>query len=452
MKLLYTLLLGTIFQIVLSSCEEYLDAKPDQALAVPDKLKDLQAILDNETYMIQQYPDAGDIASDYYYLTEEDWASSNEDVRKIYLWDSAVTDESDWELSYIRVFYANVVLDQLRGMEGQALEKADRDRIKGSALFFRGWTFFQLTQLFAPPYDKDAIGLPGIPLRLSSDINDETVRASLEETYDRILTDLKEAASLLSERSISPTRPSKAAAYAALAKTYLVMGNYEEAENYADACLQIKNVLIDYNALDTAAENPFSLFNEEVIFHSQISAGLGALAPRRARVDSVLYGLYETDDLRRTVFFRARDDGSIAFKGDYTGASYGELFNGFATDEVYLIKAESQARLGNVPAAMETLNVLLKKRWTAGFFSPATANNTEESLRLILEERRKELCFRGGIRWSDLRRLNQDTRFDKTLVRIIGNERYELPPGDPRYTFLIPHSVIQQSGIEQNKR
>src|SRR5690606_21974058 len=112
-------------------------------------------------------------------------------------------------------------------------------------------------------------------------------------------------------------------------------------------------------------------------------------------------------------------------------------------------------RAGRTPEAMEHLNHLLSNRWAADHFAPLQVSGSEECLRLILEERRKELLSRG-VRWSDLRRLNKDPRFAKTLVRVIDNgsnpTTYTLPPNDPRYVFLIPQEVIRITGMQQNLR
>ena len=73
------------------------------------------------------------------------------------------------------------------------------------------------------------------------------------------------------------------------------------------------------------------------------------------------------------------------------------------------------------------------------------------ALAKVLTERRKELLMRG-LRWTDLRRLNRDSRFAVTLSRTVQGQEYLLPPGDPRYTLLIPNEVIVNSGIAQNSR
>jgi hypothetical protein len=84
-------------------------------------------------------------------------------------------------------------------------------------------------------------------------------------------------------------------------------------------------------------------------------------------------------------------------------------------------------------------------------FVPITADNETKALKIILEERRKELVTRG-LRWSDLRRLNMDPRFQVTLERTYNGEIYQLLPDDKRYTFPIPQDEIDRSGLEQNDR
>jgi hypothetical protein len=72
------------------------------------------------------------------------------------------------------------------------------------------------------------------------------------------------------------------------------------------------------------------------------------------------------------------------------------------------------------------------------------------ALDTVLAERRKELAFRG-IRWSDLRRLNQED-WNITLTRNLNGTPYTLPPNSKLYTLPIPPDVIQESGIAQNPR
>lgn len=126
------------------------------------------------------------------------------------------------------------------------------------------------------------------------------------------------------------------------------------------------------------------------------------------------------------------------------------FFTGISTDEVIITMAECYVRLGKIPEAKSSLNLLLEKRYKKGTFKPVDINENE-LLEFVLKERRKELPFRG-IRWSDLKRLNLDSKFAKSISRVWGNEIITLEPGSNRYVFPIPDQVIRLTGIEQNAR
>ena len=120
-----------------------------------------------------------------------------------------------------------------------------------------------------------------------------------------------------------------------------------------------------------------------------------------------------------------------------------------------MTRAECSARKGNSGAALDDLNTLLSHSWQKSDYTPLSSENDEAVLAVVLRERRKELLMRG-VRWSDLRRLNKEERFAKSLVRIIDDgeqiQTYTLPPNDLRYTYLIPQDIIGITGMEQNPR
>jgi len=158
--------------------------------------------------------------------------------------------------------------------------------------------------------------------------------------------------------------------------------------------------------------------------------------------------LFEQNDLRKTVLFNVASNGDKKFKGNY-GNSLGGLM-GPATDELYLIAAESYARLDQINSAMNYLNTLLVTRWKAGMYVPKVASNKQNALEIILLERRKELIGRG-LRWSDLKRFNRDGA-EITLTRTVNDENFTLPPNDLRYAIEIPEEVIKLSGMQQNPK
>jgi starch-binding outer membrane protein, SusD/RagB family len=174
------------------------------------------------------------------------------------------------------------------------------------------------------------------------------------------------------------------------------------------------------------------------------------------KIDSMLYKSYDPNDLRKTVFFRANTGvnvGTYTFQGSYNGTGgVSSVFDGLATDELYLTRAECYARSGNKDAALADLNTLMKKRWSNnGSWNAYTANTAAEALNLILIERRKELVFRG-LRWSDIRRLNEEGA-NITLQRVIGGTTYTLPARDSRSVMLISLTEINNNpAVDQNPR
>jgi len=299
------------------------------------------------------------------------------------------------------------------------------------------------------PYDPSTSRTdPGICLRLSPDFNIGTNRATVQQCYDQILEDLQTALDLLPSTSSYKTQPSKWAANALFARIYLAMRNYSKAFSYADACLLQNGVLTDYNTLNLSSFNISNTLLDEDIFHTSL-VGYYLLGRTRAIIDSTLYNSYNQNDLRKTLFFFPTN-GSFRFRGSYDYNN--NKFSGLATDEIYLIRAECNARAGNVVAAMNDLNTLLIKRWSNnGSWVPFTATDADDALRKILIERRKELIFRG-LRWTDLRRFNKEDAFKKTLTRIINGITYTLTPNNIKYAVPIPPTEVQLSGISQNPR
>ncbi|MDQ2719435.1 MAG: RagB/SusD family nutrient uptake outer membrane protein [Bacteroidota bacterium] len=446
---MYLLLLILFTLIVFSSCKKFLDAKTNKQLVIPSSLDDAQALLDFYDLMNGFYPSLGNESDDNFYLLPSYFNSLIVKQRNHHTWAKEALDEFDWDYMYQIVLNANIAIETVDKQPVEISNSTRARSIKGEALFFRAFAFYQVAQYYARPYDRSiASTVPGIPLRLSSALEPESKRATLEETWQQIVKDFKSSIALVPLINTPLSRPSKAAAYAALARTYLDMGEFELSDKYVDSSLQLNHTLMDFNSLDTSLPYPFVRFNQEVLFPC-ITQLTGMHLQTNYRVDSLLYQSYDTNDLRRKLYFVTNGPGTVGFRGSYDGTR--SLFNGLATDETYLIKAECETRLGFKDSAMADLNKLLSTRWVTGTFVPFSAATADQALNIILAERRKELILRGS-RWFDLRRLNKDPRFAKTLIRIQNGITYTLPPMDPRYTFLLPVQVIALTGMLQNSR
>ena len=444
-----TVLIFVIIAFV--SCKKYLDAKPANNLVIPSTLSDLQAILDN-TSTLNESPSYGEASADDYFLSDDNYNTLDDGDKEAYIWQNFSYDNypNDWARIYDVIYPSNIAIEGVEKIVPTEQTQLEWNNIKGSALVFRALSLLEGAFIFCNTYDSSNAKTDlGMVIRLNSDFNAPSKRSSLQETYDKIIIDLKEAAPLLPATPINVFRPSKAAAYAILARTYLSMRKYDSCIKYSNLCLQIKNDLFDYNTItDINSYAAFPQFNIEVIMVKLISQPVYyCIFPSIATVDSNLYNSYSDNDLRKLAFFEPILTGHD-FKGTYSGNPYSSLFTGLATDEVYLMDAECNARLGNKDSALSYLNKLIKTIWRTGLFIPYTANSSMEALQLILDERRKELVFRN-LRWMDIKRYNKDGA-NITLTRNINGQTYVLPPNDKRYALPLPMDIVKSTGVVQN--
>jgi len=427
-----------------TACEKYLTEPSDKSYAVITTLGDLQALLDNQTRTNAATAISPDVSADDYFLQDDGWANLQyEEDQRMYIWERDNVFNpgdlgNDWSRLYGLVYLTNTVLEHLEQIEIDEANVEQWNNIKGQALVFRAVSFLDAAQIWAEAYDAaTAQTITGIPLRLESDFNIPSARSSLQNTYDQILADLKEAVPLLPITPVAKTRPSKPAAYGLLARTHLWMRDYATAGIYADSCLMLANGLMNYNELNSASSLPIPRHNEEVIFERTGALGQ-ILARTRAKVPLCVFNSYSNDDLRKHIFFTKNSENDISFKSFYTGIV--SRFLGIATDEMYLIRAECFARNDQIAEAIHDLNTLIRTRWRKETFKPFTASSANQALDIVLNERRKQLILRG-IRWMDIKRLNKEGA-GITLTRDLNGKTYTLPAGSDGFVLPLPDDLI----------
>lgn len=445
MKKIQLLLLISL--LTATSCDSWLDIKADKTQVVPQTTDELQALLDNTNYLnTNTMSRLFEVSTDNLYLTEQQWLSrGNLEARNGYVWAESINEgnaDFSWISYYRMVYYANVALEGCEKIKPESkAELISLQNVLGSALFFRSWAFYHLAQLYAKQYDETtASSTLGIPLRLTSDIHQETKRSSLAAMYDRVIDDLLIAIEYLPELPEVQTRPSKLAVLGLLSRIFLQMGDYNQALRYAERGLAIKKELINYGEIDSTVRYPFPLFNKEVVFYQTMTSG-------SFYIDAQLYSLYEDYDYRKSLFFNPEGD-FFEFRGSYSNSR--TFFAGLAVDELYLIKAECLARLGRLDEAIETLRYLIDHRYNINAGYPTL--NHSVILNEILHQRRLQLVYRG-LRWMDLRRLNLEPDRQVILTREVGEKIYTLPPNSSKYIFAIPDDVIDNNpNLPQNDR
>ncbi|MBT0812840.1 RagB/SusD family nutrient uptake outer membrane protein [Litoribacter ruber] len=448
MKITSKILYITIFAATTLSCQNILDEKPDRSLVVPTKLSELQAMLDNTNQVMNREAGLPELAADHVALPESLFPQVLVEEVNSHFWSEDILESmeaGEWGLAYSQIFYANIVLKELERFNESEKASADWRNVKGSALFYRAYAYFTLARTYALPYPATgAEGIVGLPLRTAPEVTNDISRSDLASTFNLIVNDLNEASTLLFDRAAYPSRPSKWAAFGMLSRVHLYMGNYAQVIESSNQCLALGNTLMDYRDYEGATGMPFSLFNEETIFYSEMVTYLYQLF-WGSTISESFYAKYSDGDLRRDLFFNQRED-RIEFVGSYSGTM--PLFSGIAVDEVILNRAEAYAWLGDEAAAIADLNSLLEKRFDDSF-TPIEAE--KDVISRVLEEREKQLLLRG-LRWGDIKRLNSLENQGIVITREREGVMHELTPGSNRYAFPIPDIEITQSGIPQNPR
>ena len=130
----------------------------------------------------------------------------------------------------------------------------------------------------------------------------------------------------------------------------------------------------------------------------------------------------------------------------------GGVLLGMTTAEMYLIKAECEARAGNATAAAEDLKTLRRTR----FYDQAAAENIGGSLQEVLDERTREM----GTFWRffDIKRLNGADNAGIHVTREILTDptdittatTLDIAPDDPRWALPFYNIEAEMMGWEQN--
>ncbi|WP_420458980.1 RagB/SusD family nutrient uptake outer membrane protein [Neolewinella sp.] len=311
--------------------------------------------------------------------------------------------EARWVESYEGINIVNNVLSAL-----EVVNADDQARVEGEARFIRGLLYFDLVRYYAQAFESgqtnDQLGVPIVltPTRGISAENDVT-RATVEEVYAQVLSDLTTAADLLPETN--GVFAGSLTASALLARVYLQMDRYADAREAADRVIEsgVYALTPTYVGAFMNGSN-----TTEDIFAIQVNSqdGVNNLTtfysvPEFGGRDGDIevldnhLALYEDEDARRDLFF------------ERGGATYtGKFNNQFANvsiirlAEMYLIRAEANSRLGTEVGATPTEDIN-RLRNRAGLDD---LGDDDVDLAFILEERRRELAFEG-FRIHDIKRL-----------------------------------------------
>ncbi|GAA4435651.1 hypothetical protein GCM10023091_12480 [Ravibacter arvi] len=383
-----------------------------------------------------------------------------------------------WRKAYEVIYGTNKIIEQVG--EGVSPES---DQLLGENYFLRAMAHFDLVTLFARPFTQDEGKGPGIMIRIDTETSALPPRSTVAEVYSQIIADLEKAGGLMASTKNS-SFASKEVAKALLARVYLFKGDFQKAVAMSDEVIASKR----YTLLDTETyKKYFTISNEqnpETIFairhtvsDDRAKASIGSMYDGTAGLG---WGEMYTSETYRAVLDKHPEDVRHSFSGpvyitDASGKQVLATRNGIPKyfiykysgqdgiqtlsspvylrlAEIYLIRAEAYAHLGQEEKALEDVNVIRKRAGLANsLYSKGSLGGHESVLDAVLEEKRIELAFECQ-RKFDLFRNN------RALVRnypgyhlLSGQTTQVIEPNDPRVVYFIPQQeIVLNPNLVQN--
>lgn len=383
---------------------------------------------------------------------------------------------NSWRSNYLIISRANQVLSAI---DNVTFDQSAKDNLKGQALFLRSLAYYNLVKTFG-----------NVPLFLTPATSyEETFKpqVSVADLYEQIVSDTKEAASLLPVRN-SNTMVGRVTSGAA----HMLLGDiFINLRQWADAEYALRPILgMGYDILPDFADiyKPSNKGNDEIIFEINYIEGTSqalqstfpyAFLPKlsdpsvitdvKPGVNNIRIGSFNTPTPDLISAFEdtsidRRFSSSIGFYSGpspmagipiYTNIPYIKKFQHshaisgqtnqnwieYRYAETLLLIAES---LNEQDKPLEALTYLNKVRHRAGL-SAITSTDKPALRDIILHERRVELAFENK-RWHDLVRTSKAV----SVMNAFGEEvktkpsYYYYAPGDtpPPNSFNVTQNSL----------
>lgn len=433
--------------LVFTACDDFLDLEPETNLSSAvafDNIEGLEAGLNgaystiHADWVERQYVFAACLAGNVVEVNSLANTNYSSSLRHEVWTDLFNTSNYFWQLSFRALDLSNNILNALPDIEEtNASVIAEKQRIKGEALFLRGMVYFVLNRFFAQPQN----GLSVPVLTSPFEPGDMPSRASIEEVKAQVLADLKEAENLMDGVERNNDRATIWSVRGLLARVYFEYKDYDNAATYANRVIENGpfnlingNVAAAYGSdltseniftfiglpNDRAATNLFSIFS--------LSSNAVQLAVSNEYWDVINH---DPNDQRLTVLHE--DFGTDRAIRKYDDRDMNLAY--IRLPEMYLIRAECKANNDDLDGGLADLNLLRQRAGSAA----TTYADKADLLEKILVDRSLELSFEG----DNLHNL-------KRLERSVGGYSWE--EAQYKLVFFIPEKEIQLNpNIIQNE-
>lgn len=467
-KIIYSLFV--LLTMTTVGCDNYIDITPKGAVTVDSAQQYYELIA---TPMRAYYPSSFILLSDDQWVKESEilgYESISADGINFTFNEKAdrtiLPDNNLYENIYSFILRSNLVIDNVdKGQGSQELKTL----AKAEARTFRAFDHFLAVNTFAKAYNPEtAASDGGVCIMDHYDLEATPVKSTVAEVYNFIINELEQAVPLLEEKPVNIYHPNRAFGYALLAKVYLFHRDWAKAQEAAEQSLKLNSQLADYNLINDAGgtaryKNFAKDGNPEVLsYHWMAGWGSGeqVCLYHYGMISPELKSLFEANDLRYSLFLRDTGTSITSWFDSGSGAAiwtpaitnldrFTYMSVGLRTAEVYLIMAEALARQNNLTEAANYVSQLRDKRIKGGNGHVDAPATQVEMVKMIIDERRKELLF-GFNRFFDLKRLNIEPEYQKTITRVFPvlniseahpQQTYTLKPDSRLYIIPFPHSA-----------
>ncbi|WP_419699304.1 RagB/SusD family nutrient uptake outer membrane protein [Mucilaginibacter sp. NFX135] len=413
---------------------------------------------------------------------------SSDDLSRCYRYNQIPTGghaTNFWKQAYHLVAAANKIIAAIPDNASVSLKE-----LKGENLYLRAMAEFNLVRIFGRPYSQGNGNNPGVPILVETSTDIAPARSSVKDVYSAVLTDLLKAADLMTSSNTN-VYASKEVAYALLSRVYLYMNDYPNTIKYANLVINSGRYGLlqggDYKGYFSGVpEN-----NKETIFcikytktqdqgfsaigsmyySGQGPDGTSSLTTPGGQGNTGWGEIYASktyvedldkypNDLRHSFIAPYTISGVLQYNPKLTPKTPMYYITKYSFQEgivtlsspvylrlaeMYLNRAEANAKLGNNQPALDDVNII---RTRAGIptLTQATAGDV---LSAVLEERRLEFAFEGQ-RSYDLYRNNLPMVRNYPGTHALNNTpttniMQTVAPTDPRVVFYIPQTEIDNN-------
>lgn len=417
--------------------------------------------------------------------------SSSDDLTRAYRYTHINTSAhatNVWGQAYKVIAAANKIIAYVPDSDPSATLR----QLKGENLYLRAMMHFNLVRVFGRPYPQnqgDNLGVPLLLDGLSDEQKNSIARSKVKDVYASVIADLVQASELMTVDK-SNSFASKEVALALLARVYLYKQDYKEAIKYADLVINSGRYTLVQGTEYSGYFKAEPASNSETIFairHTKVQdRGFSAISSMYFSSDptgtpqgqgvsgwaeiyaSKKYMDFLTknpEDLRNSFVTPYKIAGELQYNQKLNPTTPMNYVNKYSLQEgvinlsspvylrlaeMYLNRAEANAKLGKTEDALADVNLIRQraglsgdKLYTAGNLKGKTA------FEVVMEERWLELAFEGH-RAYDLFRNNLPMERNYPGTHSLNNTPttnlyQKISPDSDRIIFFIPQSEVDRN-------